>query len=191
MFTKTTKWERELPVLKELGSMGHTQTSLAKKYGITRQRMKQILDRYIPDWKENYGHAVNRKQTSQEFFEKWGYKEDTDLYRSKRDKFRNKKYMAQSTGWEWTISFGDLEWPTHCPIFGIELDYFAESRQENSPSFDRIDSSLGYVKGNVRIMSWRANRIKNDGSAEEHRKIADFLDSISNPTLDLSINISV
>jgi hypothetical protein len=60
-------------------------------------------------------------------------------------------------------------------LLGIELDYFAERTQENSPSFDRVDSSKGYVKGNVIVCSWRANRIKNDGTAEEHRKIYEFL----------------
>lgn len=177
-YIATVNWKNELPVIRALGAEGWTQTSLAKKYGITRQRMKQVIDRHIHDWHDNYGHAVNRKARMDEKFRKWGIKEDSDLYRAKREKFRNKKHGRDSRGLEWTIEFGDILWPTHCPILGLELDYFAETRQENSPSFDRVDSSKGYVKGNVQIMSWRANRIKNDGTAEEHRKIADYLDTL-------------
>ena len=91
------------------------------------------------------------------------------------DKFRAKKYNAISAGIEWDIDFGDLEFPVTCPVLGIEIDYWADTRQENSVSFDRIDSTKGYVKGNVLIMSWRANRIKNDGTAEEHKKIYEFM----------------
>ena len=185
MFTTRHNWKLEIPVLKELGKMGYTQTSLAKKYGVTRQRMKQIVDRYIPDWHENYGYAVNRKIDAEEHFKKWGLKEDTDLYRAQRTKFRAKRTNAQAKGWTWDLEFGDLFWPTHCPVFGVELNYFAESRSENSPSFDQIKPSMGYVKGNVRVMSWRANRIKNDGNAEEHRQIAAFLDSLAKDTIDM------
>lgn len=59
--------------------------------------------------------------------------------------------------------------PTHCPILGIELTYLSTSRGalESTASFDKIIPSLGYVKGNVAIISMRANRLKNDASLEE------------------------
>ena len=96
-----------------------------------------------------------------------------------KEKFRNKK--GNKYGWEWTIEFGDLEFPSHCPVLGLELDYFTEGkgRLENSVSFDRVDPTKGYVKGNVIVMSWRANRIKNDGTFQEHQLIADFMRSYS------------
>lgn len=176
MLDKTkTKWYSVIPEIKELGLQGMNMSQLAIKYGITKQRMKQIIDSNIPDWQENYGFAVGRKASQRTYEAKWGTKEDSDLYQTKRAKFRAKKSNSTRTGWEWDVAFGDLQWPTHCPILGLEIDYFTETRAENSLSFDRIDSNKGYVKDNVQLLSWRANRIKNDGTAEEHLKIAEYL----------------
>lgn len=174
-FKERINWEQELPLIKSLGSIGWSMAKLARKYGVSRQRIKQIVLKHIPEWKASYGAIVNQNMAAELFFEKWGEKEKTDLYQAQRIKFRGKKANALHTGYTWEIKFGDLVWPSHCPILGLELDYFAEVAQENSPSFDRIDSNLGYVAGNVEIVSWRANRIKNNGTAEEHRRIADYL----------------
>lgn len=62
--------------------------------------------------------------------------------------------------------------PSHCPIFGIPLEWSClrgdrGTALPNSPSLDRIDPSKGYVRGNVWIISNRANAIKNDASHEE------------------------
>lgn len=86
------------------------------------------------------------------------------------------RYSQKKRDPDFLVAFEDIEWNLTCPILGIPLDYTTQGpRQENSPSFDRIDSNLGYVKGNVCIISWRANRIKNDGSAEEHRLISNYM----------------
>lgn len=184
MFKAKINWIEELPAIKQLGLLGYTLEGLAGKYGVTRQRMKQVVDKHIPDWKDHYGKAVHRKKKEEESFKKWGIKMDTELYAAQRQKFQRKKQNAQRTGWTWDISFGEIDWPTHCPILGIELDYFLDTRAENSPSFDQIKPGKGYVSGNVQVISWRANRIKNDGTAEEHRKIAEFLDTLNNDTLE-------
>lgn len=179
VFKAQVDWEKELPKIKELGSMGTTMAQLGRRYGVSRQRMKQVVDRYIPNWGDNYGQIVNMKHLEDQRFAKWGIAVDDELYVKKRHKFARKRAAAKRIGWLWTIEFGDITWPTHCPILGIELDYFAEVIQENCVSFDQIDAGKGYVKGNVQIISWRANRIKNNGTAAEHRKIADYLDSIT------------
>lgn len=176
-FKSNIDWQKEVPKLKELGSMGQSMVTISKKYGVTRQRIKQVIDKFIPEWHDVYGRAVNRKERADARYTKWGVKEDTELYESKRKKFRGKKANAVRRGVEWSLDFGVLDWPTHCPILGIELDYFAEKANEGSLSFDRINPKLGYVNGNVQIISWRANRLKNDGTAAELRAIADYLDN--------------
>ena len=45
------------------------------------------------------------------------------------------------------------------------------SEREDSPSLDRLDSSLGYTPENVWWISYRANRLKNDSTLEELEKL--------------------
>ena len=67
--------------------------------------------------------------------------------------------------------------PDVCPILNIPLSWCVQSKKatDNSPTIDRINPKLGYIEGNVAWMSNRANRIKNDGTAEEHLAIYNFI----------------
>jgi len=174
-FTSRINWEQEVPFLKELTKSGLTMVAIAEKYEVSKQRIKQIFAKYEI---EQVGLKLKAQHHAEKYNKKWGQKEDSDLYRAHRAKYRSKKSRAKQEGKVFTVAFGELDFPAFCPILGIKIDYFAEGRQENSCSFDQIDPSAGYVKGNVQIISWRANRLKNDGSAEEHRKIADYLDKM-------------
>lgn len=51
-----------------------------------------------------------------------------------------------------------------CPLLGIELSYTNLTSQANSAALDRIDNDLGYVHGNVWVISMLANRIKTNAS---------------------------
>jgi hypothetical protein len=64
-----------------------------------------------------------------------------------------------------------------CPIFGIPLKRGMGIFHDDSPSLDRIDPKLGYVKGNVKIISDRANRIKRDASIEELKAIIKYMEN--------------
>lgn len=60
----------------------------------------------------------------------------------------------------------DIVIPTHCPVLGIPLGVSKNTR-DNSPSLDRVIPAFGYVRGNIRVISYRANRMKNDATLEE------------------------
>ncbi len=83
----------------------------------------------------------------------------------------------------WTEVCPVLDIPLYCAFFGSgskRTDGIGKGHpRDNSPTIDRIDSDKGYVKGNVCIMSYRANMIKNCGSLEEHEKIVSFLKRLS------------
>lgn len=111
---------------------------------------------------------------------KWDRRHRGDLEKAQRIKLNTKRYISLRDGKTFDLEWESLEWPSHCPVLGIELNYYAEGREEGSPSFDQIVPGGGYTKENTRIISWRANRIKNDGTAEEHQKIADYLNSLNN-----------
>jgi len=77
------------------------------------------------------------------------------------------KYNAQKRNIAFDLKAGEIEWPTHCPMLGIELEYAStKSDNDNSPSIDRIDSSKGYTANNVWVVSTLANRMKNDANKE-------------------------
>ena len=64
---------------------------------------------------------------------------------------------------------------THCPLLGLELTYKncgKEAAPDNYATLDKINPAKGYTKGNVQILSFRANTIKGDASLEELKLIA-------------------
>lgn len=69
----------------------------------------------------------------------------------------------------------DLTFPVTCPILGIPLKFNRGMLQDNSYSVDRIDSSKGYEIDNIQVISWRANRLKNNATREELEKLSNFL----------------
>lgn len=71
----------------------------------------------------------------------------------------------------------DIVFPEICPVLGIPLLFSKGGRNNNTPSLDRVIPSLGYVKGNVRIISWRANRLKCDATLEELRKLVEYMEN--------------
>jgi len=77
---------------------------------------------------------------------------------------------AKDKGLPFNIEESDLIIPAACPVLGIPL-IVGEAQSDNSPSLDRLIPELGYIKGNVRVISRRANRIKNDATPDELYKV--------------------
>jgi hypothetical protein len=72
--------------------------------------------------------------------------------------FNAAKGRAAAKGREFNLELQDIVIPERCPVLGIPM---------TRPSLDRIDNNKGYVKGNVRVISYRANVLKNDATVEE------------------------
>jgi hypothetical protein len=87
---------------------------------------------------------------------------------------------AKLKGLPFDLTDSDITIPEFCPVLGLLLEKGKVVRSDNSPSLDRIIPSNGYVKGNVLVISMRANRIKNDASIDELRAIADFYSQLFN-----------
>lgn len=65
-----------------------------------------------------------------------------------------------------------------CPVLGIPLDYGGDIKSDNSPTLDRFVPALGYVRGNISVMSDKANRIKNNGDVDHLRALVRWLTSM-------------
>lgn len=76
------------------------------------------------------------------------------------------------------IEASDIVIPTHCPVLGIELKRGTVKCRDASPSLDRIIPSKGYVPGNIVVVSFRANRIKNNSTVEELLLTAAFYEKL-------------
>jgi hypothetical protein len=91
------------------------------------------------------------------------------LYNKRRT--AKKKNIPYTLTKEYVMS---LPIPKICPILGIPI--FVQKQKigmhmDNSPSLDRIKPEAGYVPGNVRVISHRANRFKSDMTVKEARLV--------------------
>jgi hypothetical protein len=69
---------------------------------------------------------------------------------------------AKKGGYPCTITAADVPIPATCPILGIQLAHGDGKPTDSSPSLDKVDPALGYIPGNVRVISFRANAKKSD-----------------------------
>lgn len=82
----------------------------------------------------------------------------------------NLRSRAKRKGLDFNITKEDLlPIPEHCSVLGSKLEISNGRHTDNSPSVDRIDNNKGYTKDNVRVISSRANFIKNNMTLEECR----------------------
>lgn len=76
-----------------------------------------------------------------------------------------------------TITKEDIIFTNMCPLLNINLNWEGGPRDKNTPSLDRIVPELGYVPGNIKIISNLANMIKSYASKEE---LLTFANNINN-----------
>lgn len=88
------------------------------------------------------------------------------------------KSVCEKEGIPYNITPNDLApYPLTCPVLGITINWTNEGKgsPNDSPSIDRMVPELGYVKGNVRIISQKANRMKSNASLEELEAIVSYM----------------
>lgn len=110
------------------------------------------------------------------------YKED-ERYKGK---YKNKKYKptaeahildnararAKEKGLPFNLTVKDISIPKICPVLGIPIERKPGVTHAGTPSIDRLIPAWGYVKGNVWIISFRANEIKKNCTSDELFKVA-------------------
>jgi hypothetical protein len=89
----------------------------------------------------------------------------------------NAKQRAKKTGVSFDLNPEDINIPEFCPVLGIKLEKGIGKLIPASPSVDRIIPERGYIRGNIRVISHRANLLKSNATTEELEKI--LMDSYS------------
>ena len=108
------------------------------------------------------------------------YKNDKELFIGTF--LNNSRNRALSQGVPFDLTFDYLMSITtdFCPIFKTPFVWKGFSggkgkSPNDSPTLDKIIPELGYVQGNVAFISRRANKMKDDGTMQEHYDIADWI----------------
>jgi len=91
---------------------------------------------------------------------------------------------AKKQGLPFLLTINDITIPDVCPALGIPIGITPVRMSDNSPTLDRIDNTLGYVPGNVRVISWRANRVKSNATLADLRLLVAYMEMY----LDLNHN---
>ena len=85
---------------------------------------------------------------------------------------KQSKRRARKRGYECNITLDDIWIPERCPYLDIPLIKGTNGKPcLNSPSLDRIDSTKGYVKENVLVVSFKANKSKSDSTPDEREQL--------------------
>ena len=76
---------------------------------------------------------------------------------------------SKTRGQEFNIDITDVIIPEICPYLKVKLNtsYVDGHKAMDAPSIDRIDSTKGYIKGNVEVISRLANIMKNNATQDQ------------------------
>lgn len=74
------------------------------------------------------------------------------------------RHRAKEGNIEFSISPADILVPEFCPYLETKFSF---ENKATIPSLDRIDPTKGYIKGNIQVISWMANQMKNNASIEQ------------------------
>ena len=148
----------------------------------TKCKIKKSIDEFFKNASNKSGYAFRCKSCDKEYQTIYNttpkrkeVERNSRIKLKERILWRSAKNRAKDKNIEFDISYEDIIIPNVCPILGINIYRDATKNCDNSPSLDRIDNSKGYVKGNVCVISNRANIIKSFGSIEDHQKIIDYM----------------
>ena len=98
------------------------------------------------------------------------------------------KCRSKTNNLPFDLILADIHIPEKCPLLNITLNMNNSKNAFDSPSLDRIIPELGYVKGNIRVISSEANRLKSNHTLATFAVFyADLQKTLNEQYLDYSI----
>lgn len=89
------------------------------------------------------------------------------------------KHRAKKKGLDFDLTWKDIVPEKTCPVFHIPFDFNSFGKPgatPYAPSVDRKDNTKGYIKGNVFVISNRANLLKKDATSLEMAQLLKYME---------------
>lgn len=156
--------------------------------GSTRQRVRGKCNTCVRDYRRLEGNRSSQKKYrdsehgKKKRAEKYVHERDSGILRDRYRRhitgvlLRNARMRAKKFGLPFDLVLSDIVIPAVCPVLGIAITPGRGKRlnANGSPTVDRIVPALGYVRTNIAVISWRANRLKSDAAPEELLRVAQW-----------------
>jgi hypothetical protein len=143
----------------------------------TKEHGKEIASNFGTEWNDS---EANKTQIRKANKIRW----ERDYSGGFAEFLRRARKSVRSKGLDLSLTINDLkdQWAIQhgcCPYTGWQLDMpkSTAKKKPNTASLDRIDSSLGYIKGNVQFVSVMANFAKSDF---DEKDMQNFCQAIKN-----------
>lgn len=148
---------------KKTGKIGlnHYCKKCYKEYNKERQRQKRLS---LTNRSKERDYDFQRRQKNPEL-----------------EMLNRTRKRAHAKNIPFNIEISDIIIPEKCPILNIPLKLNTVSAKDDSPSLDKIDSSKGYIKGNVRVISRLANIMKAHATKEQIEKFCENIKDYLSP----------
>lgn len=129
---------------------------------------------YNRRWLKKNPHKIKEYNEKRKVYKKsWYEKNKERVFKNIENSFERKllnssRRNAKVKNVPFNLDLTDIIIPDCCKYLGCKLTRTQGSgKVPTNASLDRIVPSKGYVKGNVQVISLRANRMKQDASEEE------------------------
>jgi hypothetical protein len=130
-----------------------------------KDKVKASAKRY---WDKNYEQIRERWLSKRE---EYNARQVASYYENpERVLYSAAKVRAKKLDLDFDLEKSDIVIPELCPILQVPM----VKGGKYAPSLDRLDNSKGYVKGNVWVISRKANTMKSDATQAELKCFAEW-----------------
>ena len=167
--------------------------SYSKKY--YKENREAILKRHKKYREENREAILKKREETREArleYQKKYYEENREITIVRVTKYKKttpevsmmsqakKRAKDKKLPFDLDLKYLRNIWPTDniCPALNIKLKRGKGKMIDSSPSLDRINSELGYVKENVQIVSMLANLIMSSATPDQVIQVGNYFKKI-------------